>query len=197
MYNRKLTDVERQRVNSYLALRYGITLDQTTPQDYLAADGTSKVWTLSNGAYKINIFGIGRDDAQGLVQKQSRSVHSGSILTLGLRSIAATNADNTNTFAADKSYVMLSGNSAAMTVTGTDLPVGSCIAERLTQEWKVQFTNYDIASHPLSLQIDLNGITVAGAATADFKIMIDRTAMVTSLPVLLRKYRQRISAAVS
>jgi hypothetical protein len=32
------TDV--QKVESYLGLKYGITLDQTTAQDYLASEGT-------------------------------------------------------------------------------------------------------------------------------------------------------------
>jgi hypothetical protein len=32
------TDV--QKVESYLALKYGITLDQNTATDYLASDGT-------------------------------------------------------------------------------------------------------------------------------------------------------------
>jgi hypothetical protein len=35
------TDV--QKVESYLALKYGITLDQTNPQDYLASDGSTKM----------------------------------------------------------------------------------------------------------------------------------------------------------
>jgi hypothetical protein len=42
-YEDTLSDTERQKVESYLALKYGITLDQSTAQDYLASDGTV-VW---------------------------------------------------------------------------------------------------------------------------------------------------------
>ncbi|WP_185096823.1 Calx-beta domain-containing protein [Chitinophaga barathri] len=189
VYRSALTPDNSIKIESYLGIKYGLTLDQTAPTSYLASDAVPFWTAANNGAYKINIFGIGRDDASALVQKQSRSVNAGNILTVGLRSIATTNAENINTFTADKSFVMLAGNSAAMTVSSTDLPVGSCIAERLTQEWKAQLTNYDIASHPLSLQIDLNGITVVGDAAEDFKIMIDQdgdgnfaTGAVTEVP---------------
>lgn len=173
VYKSALTTTEAQQVESYLGVKYGITLDQSTAQNYLATDG-SVIWNATtNSTYKNNIFGIGRDDREALVQKQSRSIHTGSILTVGMRAIAATNADNVNTFGADKSYLLLGSNSNALTVTGTDLPVGSCIPERLTQEWKTQVTNYDISTQPLSMQFDLTGITKTGTATGDFSIMVD------------------------
>ena len=36
-FDRILTSIERQKVDSYLALKYGVTLDQTTPTDYIAS----------------------------------------------------------------------------------------------------------------------------------------------------------------
>ncbi|GAA0540526.1 hypothetical protein GCM10009415_22980 [Chitinophaga japonensis] len=174
VYRSALTPENSNRVESYLALKYGLTLDQTTPTNYTASDVTP-FWTAAdNGAYKINIFGIGRDDASALLQKQSRSVNPGSVLTIGLRTIAATNADNTNTFAADKSFFMLAANSTATTVTGTDLPP-TCIQERLTQEWKVQSTSFDNATQPLTLSFDLTGITRAGTELAHYALLVDKT----------------------
>jgi hypothetical protein len=38
-----LEPIDIQRVESYLALKYGITLDQTTAQDYIASDKTTKM----------------------------------------------------------------------------------------------------------------------------------------------------------
>ena len=47
-YTDDLTGTDLQKVESYLALKYGITLDQSAPgQDYLASDGTTKVWDTS------------------------------------------------------------------------------------------------------------------------------------------------------
>lgn len=189
VYKSALTSAQAQKVESYLGVKYGVTLDQTTAQDYLATNG-SVIWNATaNNTYKNNIFGIGRDDAEALVQKQSRSVHTGSILTAGLRSIAASNEDNVNTFGADISYLLFGSNSAALTVMGTDLPKASCISERLTQEWKAQLTNYDISTQPLRLQFDLAGITVTGTAAADFILLVDQdgdgnfaTGTVTQIP---------------
>ena len=73
MFDRKLSDVERQRVSSYLAIKYGITLDQETPTDYLASDG-SVIWNATaNAGYATNINGIGFDDDSDLMQKQSKT----------------------------------------------------------------------------------------------------------------------------
>ncbi len=82
-YNNYLTALEKQRIESYLALKYGVTLDQTTPLDYLASDGATKMWDATvNAAYNKDITGIGRDDNSDLNQKQSKSVHAGALVTL-------------------------------------------------------------------------------------------------------------------
>ncbi|CAN0596030.1 unnamed protein product, partial [Laminaria digitata] len=40
VYTDDLTDTDLQKVESYLAIKYGITLDQTTPRDYLASNSS-------------------------------------------------------------------------------------------------------------------------------------------------------------
>ena len=47
VYNRGVSDTERRQIESYLALKYGVTLDQTTPQDYIASDGATLMWDAS------------------------------------------------------------------------------------------------------------------------------------------------------
>lgn len=62
-YNRTLSDAELLRVQSYLAIKYGVTLDQSAPRNYVASDSTTTPWNAAtNGIYKHNITGIGRDD---------------------------------------------------------------------------------------------------------------------------------------
>jgi len=64
-----ITGTTKQQIESYLALKYGITLDQSTAQDYLASDGTTLIWDASeNTGFGNDIFGIGRDDASALGQ---------------------------------------------------------------------------------------------------------------------------------
>lgn len=47
IYNTALTAAQQNQVESYLALKYGITLDQTTPKNYIFASGTTVAWNAS------------------------------------------------------------------------------------------------------------------------------------------------------
>lgn len=113
-YSAKKTDAnltqERNRIQSYLAIKYGITLGVNgTSQDYVNSDGTV-IWDTNTGVpandvFNYDIAGIGRDDASDLYQKQSRSVNNASdgtgrtqgVLTMGINSIYNTNKLNPNT----------------------------------------------------------------------------------------------------
>jgi hypothetical protein len=59
-FSATLTPTERQKANSYLALKYGITLDQTVATDYVSSAGTGTLmWDSSVDVnYNENIFGI-------------------------------------------------------------------------------------------------------------------------------------------
>ena len=104
LYNLNLSTGEKQRIETYLAIKYGTTI---TIANYIATDGTTTVWNqATNTGYNNNIAGIGRDDAEALVQKQSTSVNSGFQPVIGLGTLAATNALNSNTFNADKNYMV-------------------------------------------------------------------------------------------
>jgi large repetitive protein len=139
VYDRNLSPTEKQKIDSYLAIKYGSTI----ALDYLSGDGT-KVWdrTLNTG-YNNDITGIGRDECQQLLQKQSTSTESGSVLTMSLGSIAATNAANTGTFAADKNFEIVGDNGLAASYGVTYspnsyTPVGGYF--RMNRIWKVQET---------------------------------------------------------
>lgn len=85
-----MTGISRNQVESYLAIKYGITLDQTTATNYVYSNG-SIIWNAASaGVYKNNIAGIGRDDSSGLSQLRSQSVtNTGDII--GWKSSIATN----------------------------------------------------------------------------------------------------------
>ena len=73
LYPTNLTAAEVNRVNSYLAIKYGITLNQTTAQNYIGSDGTIIYWNgTTNSGYRNKIAGIARDDASAINQKQSK-----------------------------------------------------------------------------------------------------------------------------
>lgn len=145
LYNRKLNATERQRVNSYMAIRYGITLDQTTPTDYLASDGTTIMWKASdNTGFASNIAGIGRDEIGSLYQKQSRSINTaatGNLIAVAVGSeLAATNAANSDTVINNKSFLVWGDNNGAITYT-TNV-TGNNVTLRMPRVWKVDKTNW-------------------------------------------------------
>jgi hypothetical protein len=146
-YGSRKTDVdlteERNRVQSYLAIKYGITLGVNgTTQDYVNSDG-NVIWDVDTGVpandvYNYDIAGIGRDDASELNQKQSRSINDDydgadpvasrtqGILTMGLNDIYDTNRDhistNSTTFG-DKEFLVWGNNGADLTLAASMVSV--------------------------------------------------------------------------
>jgi len=135
-YNRQLTPDEFSRLESYLAVKYGVTLGTAaTPVDYLSSASTV-IWT-GDAMYQNNITGIGRDDASGLVQKQSRAVTAKSkvfIFNDNTGVFPAMNVDNTTAFAADQSFALLGDNNG-------DTVLNACAmngkAVRMNRIWKM------------------------------------------------------------
>lgn len=120
-FNRQLTQPERQRINSYLAIKYGVTLYQGTSGTAYLASNNATIWS-ADATYKNAVTGIGRDDASTLNQKQSKNVDD--IVAVGRGDITTTNQGNANTFAADRTFLTWGHNGGvvdqATTVTGTD-----------------------------------------------------------------------------
>ena len=79
-----LSEGDNAKIESYLALKYGITLDQTTPQSYVNSEGT-EIYDSDEAFddFDHHIIGIGQDDGSSLDRRISKSVHLGnSFLTL-------------------------------------------------------------------------------------------------------------------
>ena len=79
-FNHRLGNADLRRVQSVLAIRYGITLG---PVDYIVAGG-SRVWRhrLDSAIFHHRITGIGSDTACSLHQMCSRSEMDGNVLTV-------------------------------------------------------------------------------------------------------------------
>lgn len=116
---------EHQRIESYLALKYGITKASTDnlatasvdERDYFASNMTV-VWDYSaNVGFNSNIIGLGRDDNSALNQKQSQSRDDS--LAIGLGNLASSNLANANSFALDRSFLFMSHNGQEMSTTST------------------------------------------------------------------------------
>ncbi|WP_299278068.1 choice-of-anchor D domain-containing protein [uncultured Psychroserpens sp.] len=178
---------ERNRIQSYLAVKYGITLGVNgTSQDYVNSDG-SVIWDQSaNAGFNYDIAGIGRDDISELNQKQSRSVNDAAdgtgriegVLTMGLTEIYDTNRDNIVSNATtfdDKEYLVWGNNGADLNLAASMITVNMSagISPALTTDvsftamqrvWKVVETGGDIPTVKVRLPQDaIRNITPPGS----------------------------------
>ena len=195
VYNEEISDLQAQQVRSYLAIKYGITLTNNndadgTPNevisgsvvegDYVASDGTTITWDYSDDAgFVTNVAGIGRDDDTCLDQKQSRSVNSDAILTVGLGEIATNNASNTNSFDDDLDFFTWASDGAStafanITTSGTP----GTVNERMLRIWRAQDTGNVGAT---DISFDLTGLTGYSTNAGDYQLIIASGGDNTSL----------------
>lgn len=164
LYKRTLTALERNQVESYLAVKYGMTLMQTGTyaNDYTNATG-GVIWDrTANANFANNITGVGRDDASGLNQKQSRSINNRAMVTMYNGNVPGTfpavNADNTNDFVTNSSYVLFGDNLADTLVTVCS---GDGRFSRMPRTWKAQ-----VSGAPGPVTLALQAANVPPAITA-------------------------------
>ncbi len=140
-----IPDAEIRRIESYLAIKYGITLDNSAGGlngNYVDSSG-SVLWdAVANAAFHRNVAGIGADEDTALLQKQSRSEAEGGIVTVALgATVEASNVDNTTDFDDDKDYLLWgnNGTDAIPSLIDDGAPTGTCpqVFRRLDRDWKV------------------------------------------------------------
>lgn len=135
---------ERNKIQSYLGIKYGITLGVNgITQDYVDSS-SSVIWDQSaNVGYNYDIAGIGRDDASELNQKQSRSVNNASdglgrtegILTIGLTDIYDTNKlnqTNNPTTLQDREFLVWGNNGADLNLASSTITVNMSAGPEIT-----------------------------------------------------------------
>lgn len=136
MYDRTVSNTERQRINSYLALKYGFSLDQTTPQSYLAS-GSNLMWdkdAADASTYNNGLFGIGRDDASSLAQIKSRGQTATNIIILQAVDEGSNGNPNFQDID-DLEFLVIGDNGGSASWTTTGAPPGYSI---LSRQWKKQ-----------------------------------------------------------
>lgn len=164
-FNQRHNTGERQRIASYLALKYGVSLDQSVAggQDYLASDGQTLVWDASStgaSTFHHGIAGIGQDNASALYQPKSRSTEGKSIITIG-------NPDHLE----NMEFLTWAHNNmfAAGWVTTPNAPSGFV---RIPREWQVQETGdvgaVSVFVDPSSLAPTANVLYLLTSTDGDF-----------------------------
>jgi len=182
IYSKKLLDAEITQIQSYLALKYGITLSSSgggTAGDYVSSTG-STIWDASlKSSYHNDVIGLGRNDTEQLLQKQSHTQDDS--VTIYVSALAVTNDSNSGTITNDQSYVIVGHNNGLLKsthATFTEKPAG--IYSRLDREWKVTNTNF---SDSYSIKIKLDGIVNSSIELDDLYLLVDNDGDFTDASV--------------
>ena len=119
VYTAPITAAQQQTIESYLAIKYGITLDQTAPRNYLDSGG-AVIWNAAANATTrpTSPASAATTRHAACVQRQSKSINTGEFVTIGLGTIAARQRVEPDNFAADRSF-MIWGHDNASNVWGT------------------------------------------------------------------------------
>lgn len=135
-YERNLTEAEKQRVRTYVAVKYGVTLQH----NYIASNGTTTFWDLTtNTGYNNNIAGIARDDNGSLNQKQSWSINSPKEVLISTVGLSDDNATNPNMLA-NQQFLVWGDNGLAKAPAMAFGNIGGLSYNRFPAIWKVQNT---------------------------------------------------------
>lgn len=148
-YASRLDNNSRQKIESYLAYKYGITLNNGN-SNYISSDGSTLMWSSSLWwAYKYDIFWIGYDKKQALIQTQSKSINPEGVITLTAQS-EGTNQSPSLVDIENKEFLSISNNKLGNTWNASWAPAWYNVLER---QWKTQET-WDLWSVYLDFNVE-------------------------------------------
>ena len=170
------------KIESYLALKYGTTLGyKAAPANYAASDATL-FWPGASipafGAYNSNVFGIGTDSASALVQSISNSANTGSGDGTGQSGLGNLVLSTSNTLL-DKRFLVIGTDSLTLAQTviaaGNPLIVGST---RVGRNWKVANTG-SVGAVTLSFDTTGLGNQAGGAVVNKYALLMSNSGDAT------------------
>jgi len=175
-YNSSLSQANYEKVESYLGLKYGISLahdyTSSTGTTLYNADGSGATYTFDN-----NIIGIGREGTSSLYQKQTTSIDGGDIIFLSNGALATDNLSNATTMT-DATFAVTGNNGVGLTI-GVSMPTGVTTANKiLNRKWMMQETGTVGA---VKIRFDLTGVTGFQTTGKVYLIVADDAAFTTNI----------------
>ena len=169
IFDKILSNTERKKIESYLAIKYGITLNQTLPTNYLSSTGEI-IWdAIQNEDYSSNIAGIGKDDYFQLNQKQGISINQPNLLSVSLGQLQETNNLNLSEIS-NLTYLIWSDNAGALKLK----PDALSMSNSLQRKWAMN-TSVNIKELTTSLLFDINQIADKIAQGDHFWLKVDKS----------------------
>jgi hypothetical protein len=169
VYDRSINGAERNRIFSYLAMKYGITIKT----NLLSSAGVT-VWNAAaNSTYNNAVFGLSRDNGasgSGLLVNQSNSIETGSGNGTGQNAEGNIVLSNPSSLD-DLDFLQIGNDNAALTESvSLDVPVTATGSKRLAREWKVQHTG-NVGTFDMTM--DFNGLTISATGSIQLRLMVD------------------------
>ena len=181
--NRKDDTSERRKIESYLSIKYGITMGISVvggTMDYQNSNG-NVIWNITdNAGYNFNIAGIGRDDSSELNQKQSRSSNLSSDVAIGLGSLEATNTANKSSFNSDLDYLIWGSNGLGYTSSGglSSKSLNSTTTTTFTpivRKWKIKESKGDVGEVIISIPATALTTSFSKTASEEYVLVVSST----------------------
>ncbi|MEO0469992.1 MAG: CotH kinase family protein [Bacteroidota bacterium] len=169
VFDSALAPRQRMAVQSYLAIKYGISLDQSMAQDYITPD-SSVIWHAEkNQHFNEDIAGIGRSDVSGLNQTRARSINDDDILEINMPT----------PWLEDESYLMWGNNGKSYQGVPTNFEAG-VYYEKFARLWRVDKKGQ---LNPVSVRFDLNGLGLDLSDPNRFALLVDGDTNLTNAVV--------------
>jgi hypothetical protein len=179
VYDTVLTLTEKERIESYLGLKYGLNLTH----DYTSSLGTT-YYTIAGG-YGFEIAGIGRDDDGRLLQKQSISSSPSAVVSLALGSHQVYDTLNANVFEADHKF-LVAGHNGNSDLCWSDLDLRIAGEEgmhyRVPREWKATKTGVwssDMVQFTVNVNVAGYNIPALPPAATNYYLYVDNNGNFT------------------
>jgi hypothetical protein len=168
----ELTFNQKNRVESYLALKYGISLALNTP--YRNSRNIVFWNALNYTKFSNRIFGMGRDDVSGLNQLQSESVHKKDYLIASIEKLAPTNPIKQQEVSINNDHFLVFADNGAIDGFGDLNSHGVAPSKK---KWLSQSTGKSTSDYPINFKLSLNnnfGQSLANNPTMKLWMLHDR-----------------------
>lgn len=149
----ELSANQKNRVESYLAIKYGFTLDKNV--SYRDSKNVVIWKNTNNERFKNYIFGLGRDNISNLHQLQSETVHNKNFLIASLGKLEETNLiKQEQFFLKNKDFIVFGDNGESRTTLQNNLSFG---VRSLFAKWLSQNTGESSNENRIFFKLNING----------------------------------------
>ncbi len=155
VFNHNLSTIDKQKVETYLSIKYGITINDISEKNYVSS-GNDILWdSKKNKNYNFRITGIGRDDLFNLYQKQSKNAEDNNV-AISLGNVQPTNYNNSSIIE-HGSFLLWGDNNQSLTFKQADL-ISAHPKRDMERMWKAQIRNTGSAPIKTHVYLNLSGI---------------------------------------